>query len=120
MTFCVEGRPPRKRQGTKYIKKNQREQERVEAAAMARLVERGDHRAWPKNGPFAVRLVAIYPDRNHADLDNVFKSVKDGLTDVVWGDDKSVLRYREPVAIRFSDHIGEGATLVRVEVVGNG
>lgn len=50
---------------------------------------------WPKRDPddrFAVELTAFLPDWRRLDLDNIAKSVLDGMIGAVYGDDSQVSR----------------------------
>jgi len=47
--------------------------------------------ASPIDGPVGVRIVCVASQRNQPDLDNVAKSILDGLNGVAWDDDRQVV-----------------------------
>jgi Holliday junction resolvase RusA-like endonuclease len=47
--------------------------------------------AWDRKGTYAVSILAVMPDRRKVDLDNIAKTVLDGLTGTLWTDDSQVI-----------------------------
>lgn len=47
---------------------------------------------WPLEGTYRVEVHAYFGDRRPRDVDNVAKSVLDGLNGVLWRDDRQVVR----------------------------
>lgn len=105
----LEGRPPRKRDGVHGIDANQRAKEVIEWTVRPALLESAH--GWPSAAPWALSVVAVYPDRRTADLANVVKIIEDGLTGVVWQDDRQVLAYREPTELHPDCSVEDGRTL---------
>jgi Holliday junction resolvase RusA-like endonuclease len=47
---------------------------------------------WRDDGEYTVTIAAHYSDRRSRDIDNVAKSILDGLNGVAWQDDSAVRR----------------------------
>lgn len=45
---------------------------------------------WPQNGKYSVKVEAYFKDARRRDIDNVAKSVLDGLNGILWADDNQV------------------------------
>ena len=94
ISFTIDGPPvpkPRPRPGRKFFisKRAKDYQEHVGYCAMGTVFPD----EWPaKNGRFNVHLLCFFGDQRVRDLDNVAKSVLDGMNKLVWADDGQVDR----------------------------
>lgn len=81
------------------------------AVGFCALAERP--RGWPLDACYRVTIAARYADQRRRDLDNLIKSILDGLNGVAWKDDSQV------IAIAAAKEMGRlvAETEVRVEVV---
>ena len=67
---------------------------------------------WPQNGKYSVVVEAYFKDARRRDVDNIAKSVLDGLNGVLWADDHQVA---EVTSRKFIDRENP-RTVVTVEV----
>lgn len=71
--------------------------------------------SWPMDGSYELQLAILYPDARFADVDNVAKSITDGLQGVLWHDDRDVMSVH---AVRHVvDELGEGGVWVAARPV---
>lgn len=91
--FQVEGKPqakqrPRFSRGRTYTPKATKDYERKVAQACALAVLAGkDAPDWPLDARYSISMDIYFPDKRRRDLDNVEKSICDGLNGVAWNDD---------------------------------
>lgn len=86
--FTIPGNPrskgrARKGQGKVFTPKETVVYERN--VGLVGLVNRP--RGWPMDAEYSVSVVAYYGDRIRRDIDNIAKSILDGLNGVSWDDD---------------------------------
>lgn len=91
--FSIPGKPQAKQRhrtgknGAHYTPKETRAYQRL-CAAMASLSMAGLD--WDDSARYSVSLWIYFPDKRRRDLDNIEKSVFDGLNGTVWRDDSQV------------------------------
>jgi crossover junction endodeoxyribonuclease RusA len=97
--FVVEGRPvPKKRprvirDGAKSYTYTPKETVVHEEKIGWAWKEKGP-KAWPLDGRYAVRIDFFFAMKTTADIDNLIKSVLDGLNGLAWKDDRQVMSVR--------------------------
>lgn len=98
LTFVVPGPPQpkeraRKGKGRRWYtpERTRRYEAAVRETAQCRVFERHGFN-WRTDAEYVVELVAHFPDARARDLDNVCKSVLDACNEVLWRDDKQVVR----------------------------
>ena len=92
MNFTIPGKPqpkqrPRRGAGGRFYtpqKTRAFEQLVMWLALQARPV------GWPKDRRYAVEITVVCPDKRKRDIDNIAKSILDGMNDVAWLDDGQV------------------------------
>lgn len=114
LTFTVPGKPqgkqrPRVVSGRAYTPNETVMFER--SVGFCALAERP--RGWPLDATYRVTIAARYADKRLRDLDNLIKSVLDGLNGVAWKDDSQVIVIT--AAKETGQHVAE--TEVSVEVL---
>lgn len=57
-------------------------------AGLSALCERP--RGWDLTRKYSVKITLLCPDRRHRDLDNIGKSILDGMNAIVWADDSQI------------------------------
>ena len=93
LQFTVGGKPQGKERprlgkgGRVYTPKATKRFERMIAWAALGVRPRG----WALTGRFVVDVVCYFPDERRSDVDNVLKSVLDGMQGVVYDDDSQVV-----------------------------
>ncbi|MEI6449150.1 MAG: RusA family crossover junction endodeoxyribonuclease [Actinomycetes bacterium] len=91
--FTVSGKPQGKQRprlgkgGRVYTPKATKRFERMIAWAALGVRPRG----WALTGRFVVEVVCYFPDERRRDVDNVLKSVLDGMQSVLYEDDSQVV-----------------------------
>jgi len=92
ISFAIIGKPQAKQRARKgryggfYTPKATRDYERlVGFSAQATGVKSQD-------GPVEVEIKLYLPDRRRRDLDNIAKSILDGLNSIAWRDDSQVVK----------------------------
>ena len=68
---------------------------------------------WPKDARYSVKLAFQLPGGRAKDLDNLAKTVLDGLNGVAWDDDSQV----DSMSLQKAAYCDDGATIVSVEVL---
>lgn len=92
--FSVLGPPQPKQRarrcpnGKHVTPQRTRDYERLVGSVALMLRPRG----WKLDGEYHVEVRAYFPDARGRDVDNVAKSVLDGLNRVLWHDDRQVIR----------------------------
>jgi Holliday junction resolvase RusA-like endonuclease len=61
-----------------------------------------------KDHPWCLAVTVVLGDRRRRDLDNIVKSVMDGLNGVVWGDDDQVVKIKAAKQV----HSGTWSTMI--------
>jgi Holliday junction resolvase RusA-like endonuclease len=105
LLFVVFGKPQPKQRARKSKSGHfytPEETRRYEAAVKgaARLAVRELGEAWPLDRQYKLTMRCYFPDNRPRDLDNVIKSVADGMNKVAYQDDR---RIRECSAVREID-----------------
>ena len=92
MTFDIPGKPQPKQRARKgangrwYTPVKTQKYERLVAAYAVVARPRG----WRMDARYTVTIHVFAPDKRRRDLDNVAKSILDGLNGVLWDDDAQV------------------------------
>ncbi len=92
--FSVQGPPvPKERarrcpNGKHVTPKRTRDYESLVGGIAMMLRPRG----WKLDGQYRIEVRAYFPDARGRDVDNVAKSILDGLNRVLWKDDRQVIR----------------------------
>lgn len=92
MKFEIPGKPQPKQRprrdpnGVFYTPNKTRKYEQL--VAFCALLARPP--GWPKDRRYSVSITVTCPDKRGRDIDNVAKSILDGMNDIIWDDDAQV------------------------------
>jgi Holliday junction resolvase RusA-like endonuclease len=120
IVFTVPGKPVPKQRARKgpngwYTPTETRRYERAVGfhATRARQVHTATGGEWPMGRRYEVEVLCVWADRRRRDIDNVLKSVLDGLNGVLFADDSQVVR----AIVSRSEPERATRTVVRVRVL---